>query len=169
VKSLLDYTELAMSLVGGKLPSIAYLPPAIRGRRARMTTEGISTEHPQSVEEQVTRIVHADPLGFLIAMMHGQPVVTFRVGASKRHENAQRRRKADAEVPIDTTPDGVEVFAEYHSPTIPDRERIAIFLAERIPTIAKEKKKGGRSKPEEQEPAEDTFGKLLDDRSAKAD
>jgi hypothetical protein len=54
------------------------------------------------------RIAEADPVGFLLAIMHGQPIPEFRV----------------------TKSGGVEIF--YNTPTFEQRERVAKWLGSRV-------------------------------------
>lgn len=126
---LLKYTEQAVSLLGGKFPDLVYLPPDVRKRTARVTTTGAVTREPYSLDEQLDRVVQADPVGFLIALMHGQPVVTFQVASAlvKKGAVAKKTAKAFDGVLLGTV-DGAEVYADFHTSTPADRERIASFF-----------------------------------------
>lgn len=77
-----DFTERAIrSTEAGKLiPPIVYLPRRLRGRPVRLTEDNLRyTVDPPSVAESQVAIKHADPIGFLIAIMHGQPIPEFRI------------------------------------------------------------------------------------------
>jgi hypothetical protein len=67
-------TERAITLLtvdkGNKL---LYWPSYLRGG-TRITPDGVATRNPPTEKEQLERIVEADPLGFLLALMNGQPV-----------------------------------------------------------------------------------------------
>jgi hypothetical protein len=162
---LLKYSEQAMNLLGGKLPNIAYLPPAVRGRKVRVTTEGVVTDSPFSSEEQLDRIVQADPIGFLIAVMNGQPIPTFRLVDEKNPlpPVQDKRKKNSAAVIAHLAKErDIDVYVEYHVPSIADRERIALYLADRVA--------GPRAKAAKPKPATgpDDFGSLVDKRARDA-
>lgn len=83
-KPLEAYTEKAFSLLGGKLPEAIYLPPSLRTRPQDASTED---------EDQLDRIVKADPLGFLFAIMEGKSVVSFTVKPlAEDQPDAKRKR-----------------------------------------------------------------------------
>ncbi len=76
------FTERAIRAVdaGKYLPPIVYLPKRLRGQKTRLTVDQVQiTTEPPTIAENHLRILEADPLGFLIAMMHGQPVPEFHV------------------------------------------------------------------------------------------
>lgn len=81
-ESLDAFTERAIRATdaGALIPPIVYLPSRLRGHNQRLTVDHvrITTDAP-TVEENHIRIREADPLGFLIALMHGQPIPTFTI------------------------------------------------------------------------------------------
>jgi hypothetical protein len=77
-----DFTERAIrSTEAGKLiPPIVYLPRRLRGQKVRLTEDNLRyTVDPPTVAENHVKIAGADPIGFLIAVMHGQPIPEFRI------------------------------------------------------------------------------------------
>lgn len=77
-----EYTENAIRATdAGKLiPPIVYLPRRLRGQPVRITEDHLRyTLDPPTVAENHVKIAAADPVAFLIAVMHGQPVPEFRV------------------------------------------------------------------------------------------
>lgn len=143
---LVQFTELAVSLLHGKLPDVVWLPPHIR-RQARITPEGVITKNDPDAAEQLRRITQADPLGFLIALMNGQPVVTFKLRRpdelpkkkSRSGKKPGQRRLYSAPIANDH---GYEVIAEFHVPSLSDRERAALYLSQFIARERAQKKNG---------------------------
>lgn len=84
-EKLSSYTERAIRATeAGKLiPPIVYLPRLLRSKSVLLQTDMPDTAAyrvaPPTVEDNVVRIQECDPLGFLIAVMHGQPIPEFRV------------------------------------------------------------------------------------------
>lgn len=77
-----DFTERAIrSTEAGKLiPPIVYLPRRLRGQKVRLTEDNLRyTVDGPTVAETHVKIAGADPIGFLIAVMHGQPIPEFRI------------------------------------------------------------------------------------------
>lgn len=77
-----DFTERAIrSTEAGKLiPPIVYLPRRLRGSKVRLTEDNLRyTVDGPTVAENHVKIAAADPVGFLIAIMHGQPIPEFRI------------------------------------------------------------------------------------------
>lgn len=109
-ETLLQFTEKAIdaSFKGALIPPLVYLPVALRGKARRVTVEGHVTMNPADDAENSARIHRADPTGFLIAVMQGQPIPEFIV-----------ERK----------PDGVQVSVGYLAPALPERLRAAEHLA----------------------------------------
>jgi hypothetical protein len=67
-------TERAISLITvDKSDPLLYWPSYLQGG-TRLTPDGVATRNPPTEAEQIARIVEADPLGFLLALMNGQPV-----------------------------------------------------------------------------------------------
>jgi hypothetical protein len=148
------YTERAFSLLGGKLPEVVYLSPSLR---ARPMPKDASTEDV----DQLDRIVQADPLGFLFAIMDGKSVPSFTVKPltehqpdTKRKRGRPRKETATARIKIGEEKDHA-IYAEFHSPTVADRERVAMFLAKFVA------RNGDRSE-------EDEFALLCAKRAAQA-
>lgn len=116
------YTENAIRATeAGKLiPPIVYLPRSLRRGPARLTVQNLAlTIDPPTVEENHVKIADADPVSFLIAIMHGQPIPSFRV----------------------TRDGGVEVFYEVADLTM--RKQVAEYLGHKatIRTINKPRDK----------------------------
>lgn len=79
---LKQFTERAMEAVdaGKFLPPIVYLPRKMRANGLRLTVDNIRiTTDPPTVAENHLRIADADPIGFLLAIMHGQPIPAFHI------------------------------------------------------------------------------------------
>lgn len=77
-----DFTERAIrSTEAGKLiPPIVYLPRRLRGQKVRLTEDHLRyTVDGPTVAENHVKIQAADPVGFLIAIMNGQPIPEFRI------------------------------------------------------------------------------------------
>jgi len=158
-KPLEAYTEKAFSLLGGKLPEVVYLPPSLR---TRPMPQDSSTEG----EDQLDRIVKADPLGFLFAIMEGKSVTSFAVRPvaedqpdAKRKRGRPKKETATARIKLGEEKDHA-IYAEFHSPSVADRERVAMFLAKFVARNG--------DKPEEQS-EEDEFALLCDKRAAQAE
>lgn len=129
-QSLDAYSERAMRATdAGKLiPPIVYLPRMLRGHNKRITVDEVRiTTDPPTIAENHVRIAGADPLGFLIAMMHGQPIPSFEI-----------------------TADGA-IKVRYEVPDLATRERIAKWLGHKVTIRTLDQTKDGRSSnpPEE--------------------
>ena len=77
-----EFTERAIRATdAGKLiPPIVYLPKHLRGNQQRLTIDMVRvTLEPPTIAENHLRIAEADPIGFLIAIMHGQPIPSFHI------------------------------------------------------------------------------------------
>lgn len=77
-----EYTERAIRATeaGALIPPIVYLPRRLRGQKVRLTEDNLRyTVDPPTVAENHVKIAGADPVGFLIAIMNGQPIPEFRV------------------------------------------------------------------------------------------
>lgn len=77
-----EYTERAIKATeaGALIPPIVYLPRRLRGMTVRLTEDNLRyTVDPPTVAENHVKIAGADPVGFLIAIMHGQPIPEFRI------------------------------------------------------------------------------------------
>ena len=82
--TLKAFTERAMEdpALESLIPPPVYLPSRLRGKDIRITADDIRlTIDPPSIKENHLRIAKADPLGFLIALMNGQPVPVFSITA----------------------------------------------------------------------------------------
>ena len=148
-----DMTKSLKALLAG-MPDIAYLPPSLR-------PQGASTKD----EDQLDRIAAADPLGFLLALMNGHPVISFTVMKSteetqpdaKRLRGRPKKDTATARIKIGEQ-NGLAIFAECRSPTIADRKRVAAYLAKMIASNG--------VKPKEQSEDEEFFA-LCERRAAQ--
>jgi hypothetical protein len=88
-------------------------------------------------DEQLRRVVLSDPLGFLLAVLGGKPILAYRLEpVGKRYrtkvkdgnqiKTKQVRRVLRAEIAVE---EGVRVIAEYWTPSMSDRIRVAHALA----------------------------------------
>lgn len=77
----MDYTERAVRAMysGDLIPPIVYVPCTMRAGRKRLDLAGRVTLNPKSAEEIEQQIALADPTGFLIAVMNGQPIPAFKL------------------------------------------------------------------------------------------
>lgn len=75
-ETLLEFTERAIdaSFKGQLIPPLVYVPQRLRKGVARVAFDGTVTINPATPEENDVRIGQADPIGFLIAIMQGQPI-----------------------------------------------------------------------------------------------
>jgi hypothetical protein len=177
VKDILEYTEQAISLLGGEMPSIVYLPPDIRQRKTRLTTDGIITNNPYGSKEITDRVIAADPLGFLLAVMNGQPIPSFRVKrpgskpidepapAKDGSKRGRRPRAPQVSSQLDTE-NGVEVYADWYTPTMADRERVAQYLVSNFAPIIKRADRAKGTGPDE---GADPYDRLLAQRAKEAE
>lgn len=170
-KDILQYTELAMTLLGGEVPSIIYLPPTLRSRKQRVTTDGMVTLQPYTAEEIQKRVVQADPLGFLIAIMNGQPMPSFRLkkpGKKIGGEGPFNPKKASDL--LETFENGTEVWVDYYSPDHKDRERVAQYLLTNFVPNARSRGSDGRGKPKKSDTgdASDPYDAIIARRAAQA-
>jgi len=78
---LKQFSERAVegALAGTYIPPMVYIPASLRKRGARLNITDQVTLNPPSSAENDDRIAKADPVGFLIAMMQGQPVPAFEL------------------------------------------------------------------------------------------
>lgn len=88
---------------------LVYLPRKLRGHKARLTVDNlkISTD-PATIAENHVRIADADPIGFLIAVMQGQPIPEFAI-----------------------RPDG-SVDVRYSIPKLDERIELAKWLGQKV-------------------------------------
>lgn len=158
-KPLESYTERAFSLLGGKLPEIVYVPPSLR---TRSTRPGESSKD----EDQIDRVVAADPLGFLFAIMEGKALASFTVKPinneipkTKRGRGRPKKETTIAEMKLGEE-NGHAYYAAFHSPTVADRERVAMFLSKLIAANREERR--------ESRPDDDDFARLCAERAEQA-
>lgn len=84
-QKLSSYTERAIRATeaGRLIPPIVYLPRLLRSKPVLLTTDMPDQAsyrcEPPTLHDNEVRIREVDPLGFLIAVMHGQPIPEFRV------------------------------------------------------------------------------------------
>jgi hypothetical protein len=130
-KPLEAYTETAFALLGGRLPEVVYLPPSLRTRHT-------SAPEPSEAQDQIDRIVKADPLGYLFAIMEGKSVASFTIKpvAELRSQSKPKRGRPAKDTATGrmklAEEGGQAIYIEFHSPTPADRERVAMFLAKLI-------------------------------------
>lgn len=172
---ILAYTEQAISLLGGEMPSIVYLPPDVRTRKTRIAVDGVITDQPYSQSEITSRVLAADPLGFLLAIMNGQPIPSFRLtrpGAPPLGEPApakdgtrrgRRPRVAGISSKLDPV-NGIEVSVDWFTPTLADRERVAQYLVSNFTPIIK---KAEAAKPPNADA--DDYDKMIAQRARDAE
>jgi hypothetical protein len=161
---LIKYTEAAMALLDGKIAEVVYLPPDVRKTKTRINAYGHATNTPLTAKEALDRIIAADPLGFLIAVMNGQPVMTFDVVDKKIAPKATGAKTKKKFKPLSLGEvDGVEIIAQVHVPTIDDRKEVAKFL---VPYVTEKRKKKGEIGPDDPEEAE--FERILAQRAQQA-
>lgn len=146
--TLLKHTEAAMALLEGKIAEVVYLPPDIRKNKLRLKANGHATTAELSAKETLDRILAADPLGFLLAVMNGQPVITFdavdkKVEVDTDKVPSRAKKKLPPMVKLGMV-DGFEIRAVVHVPTIEDRKDVAKFL---MPFVTEKRKKGDAPKP----------------------
>lgn len=91
------------------IPPMVYVPLKMRKKGVRVAGRRLTTKKP-TVQENIQRIVEADPVGFLIAVMQGQPLPVFRVTGC---DNA------------------FEVAVDFETPNYEARLNAAQFLASR--------------------------------------
>lgn len=85
--ALSDFTEHAMAQIDEVLPAIGYVPPGKRPKRKHILV--MSDRPVTDVKINLERIGHADPIGFLAALMQGQPVQVHTIMPSKYGEFGQ--------------------------------------------------------------------------------
>lgn len=113
--SVKQFTERAIEAtdLDELIPPIVYLPQRLRAQGIRLTVDNLRlTIDPPTLKENHVRIAKADPLGFLIAMLNGQPIPSFEI----------------------TSNGAVKIrywVADQHA-----RERVAKFLASRVTVTA---------------------------------
>lgn len=108
------FTERAKLAVDAQegIPPIVYLPAKLRAHGIRITVDHLRlTVDPPTVAENHVRIAEADPIGFLIAIMNGQPIPTFI---------------------LEGVGDNTQVRVKYEVPEFRTRKEIATWLATRV-------------------------------------
>lgn len=129
-KRLADYSEHAQAIIDQSVPPIGYVPPARRPSKKYVL---VMREAPVDVKINVERIAMTDPIGFLSAVMQGQPVEEWAV-----------------------TPDG-KAKRNFILPTMENRIFVAKYFADklvpymtrtRLNDIDKEQKKGNGDEDE---------------------
>lgn len=81
-ESLHHYTERAIKATeaGALIPPIVYLPRSLRRQKIMLTADNLAlTVDPPTMEQNHVKIAASDPVGFIIAVMHGQPVPSFAI------------------------------------------------------------------------------------------
>lgn len=111
LEAFTERAKLAVDLQEG-IPPIVYLPAKLRAHGMRLTVDHLRvTVDPPTVAENHVRIAQADPLGFLVAIMNGQPIPKF----SLRGQG-----------------DKTEVIVEYEVPDLATRLNVATWLGTRV-------------------------------------
>jgi hypothetical protein len=146
--TLLKHTEAAMALLEGKIAEVVYLPPDVRKNKLRLKANGHATTAPLTAKETLDRILAADPVGFLLAIMNGQPVVTFdavdkKIEVDTDKVTTRAKKKLPPMVKLGMV-DGFEIRAVVHVPTIEDRKEVAKFLT---PFVTEKRKKSNKDGP----------------------
>lgn len=80
--TLKAFTERAMECVDAarEISPIVYLPRKLRGHKMIVSVDDVKVSHtPPDIAGNHARIAAADPLGFLIAIMNGQPIPAFHI------------------------------------------------------------------------------------------
>jgi hypothetical protein len=72
-----DFTENARAQVDEVIPAIGYVPPSKRPKAKHILI--VSDKPMVDVKAGIERIAHADPVGFLASLIHGQPVQVHTV------------------------------------------------------------------------------------------
>lgn len=82
-ETLKAFTEraVAATIDGTLIPPTVFIPAGLRKRRVRVRE--MHTLNPADAAENELRIAQADPVGFLIAVMQGQPIPSFEVRETK--------------------------------------------------------------------------------------
>lgn len=120
---------------------IVYLPSRLRAHQQRLTIDQIRvTVDPPTVAENMIRIKEADPLGFLIALVNGQPIPTFTITAEG------------------------SIMVKYEVANLHTRERIAMWMANKV-TI-KQNEAEPRTRMANQ-PQPDEWDAIVESRNAK--
>jgi hypothetical protein len=104
-----DLVNRAIRAADRILPPRVYVPLGLRQKKIRLEGRKLRTRKP-SLVENLARINDADPVGFLIAVMEGQPLPNFII-----------------------TPDatGFEITVGFEIPTVQQRLNAAAFLGTR--------------------------------------
>jgi hypothetical protein len=75
----IEATE-ALQVSNALVSPLVYVPRTLKAHQYRLTVDDLKiTMQPEDIAENHARIAKADPLGFLIAAMNGQPLPEFRV------------------------------------------------------------------------------------------
>lgn len=120
-ETLKAFTERATEAVdlNKMIPPIVYLPRKLRAHQTFLTEDDLKVSiTPPDIAGNHIRIAKADPLGFLFAMMNGQPIPSFVIVDRSEEDGA---------------PVGDPVIAvEYEVAPLETRLHIAEWLATRI-------------------------------------
>lgn len=98
-------TERAIKAAAKLIPDIVFIAPEFRSTAARVQ---VITTKPPTRADNMKRIAEADPIGFLVACMNGQPLPEFK---------------------INDRVDPVKIDIVYHTPTPELRAVCARYLA----------------------------------------
>lgn len=123
-----DYTERALDEARHTIPRIVYLPRRLRGHNQMMTLDNLQVKiSGHEIVDNHARIQEADPLGFMIAKMHGLPIPRFeiRCGAGGCPDPVNC-----SAVSHESFPHTVKV--RYHTPSVKEQEDAAKWLGMRV-------------------------------------
>lgn len=123
-----EYTEHALADVRRVIPRIVYLPARLRGHNQYLSLDALQVRvsGPEIIDNHA-RIQEADPLGFLIAKMHGLPIPRFELECG--HPGCPIPRHCEDEHHAATP---CKVRITYHTPSHREQEEAAKWLASRV-------------------------------------
>lgn len=112
-ETLIAFTERAIDATfkGALIPPLVYIPAKLRRiKDVRINVDGDVTINPATEAENVIRVGLADPVGFLIAIMQGQPIPRFIV---ERDGDGQKVRADFEAPPLDARLRAAEILARH--------------------------------------------------------
>jgi hypothetical protein len=139
-------TERAISLITvDKSDPLLYWPAYLQGG-TRLTPDGVATRNPPTEKEQLERIVEADPLGFLLALMNGQPVPVLH--RNNLHDEWTTAQEGNPQTSATPSPEPPRWITRAEVANIGMRRDIAQHLLTKlVPTksrIERDRKKPGK-------------------------
>lgn len=123
-----EYTEHALDDARRLIPRIVYLPARLRGHNQSLSLDGLQVRitGPQIIDNHA-RIQEADPLGFMIAKMHGLPIPRFIIECGAGGCPTPLACTAASHADFDPI-----IRVHYHTPSIAEQTQAARFLAARV-------------------------------------